>query len=164
MPDEGHSARPAWFHVMLYALGGFLAAGGLVCMALQFAIPNVHGLSGTGAAFAVIGAVIVASVAGQRKMDRIRRDLVAHHVVAEEVKQLTLVHLETFSQAIRAEQRDMYDKGMAEARMAGLFEITERLEGFRADIEKRLAEFAVDVFRTQESGAVVPLQRPQARQ
>jgi hypothetical protein len=146
-------------------------------MSLQFAL-DVRGLTGLGAACDCVGSVVIASTLGQRKTDRVRREMrdvhdavkllhdeiLANRVVAEEVRELTLTRVELSAQAIRAEARDMFDKGMAEARMAGLFEISERMEGLRVEVEKRLAEFAVDVFRTQENGTVVPLKRSQARE
>lgn len=154
--SEPHSARPAWFYVLLYTLGGVLAAGGLICMALQFAIPEVRGLSGTGAAFFVVAAVIVASVHGQRKMDRIRRDILEHHAVAEEVKQLTLVRLETYMQAIRAEARDMYERGMKE--------IDGRLAAMERDLyHKGMAGLRALAFTGVDEENVFPLPSQETR-
>jgi hypothetical protein len=158
MSDDDHS-RPRWplHHVLLLVVSAVLAAGGLILMSLQFAIPDVRGLTGLGAACTIVGSVVVASTLGQRKTDRVRHEMrdvhdavkllhdeiLANRVVAEEVRELTLTRVELSAQAIRAEARDMFDKGMAEARMTGLFEISERLAAMTSGLAKRIDALAV---------------------
>lgn len=160
MSDERDAtAKPSFPYGRLYWTAVVLLLGAAVALTLMVTVPQLRGTQPVAVTCVSVAAVIIAATAVYRKIELVRDEMLAEgRALAKRVEDTAAYHMAIEGQRAKVHADYLFNKAMKEIENSNAS--TAQLDGLREEIEERLAKFAVDVFRTQEGGTVVPLTRP----